>query len=168
MTQRSRSVYWRGAWPTDIKLFGFANLPLKQIYSLCARRPSRTSAGRSTLDPTRSPATGACASSPSSTASPSFASGSWRPLGLRPGRRSSWTSWARPRRLPRPSSATTAPSSPARRCVAGERPGAALNFIQPGKPTQDAFVESFNGKFPDSFLKALTQTSPTAQCVDGD
>ena len=33
-----------------------------------------------------------------------------------------------------------------------ERFGAALNFIQPGKPTMSAFVESFNGKFRDSCL----------------
>jgi len=27
-----------------------------------------------------------------------------------------------------------------------------LHFIQPGKPTQNAFVESFNGRFPDGYL----------------
>ena len=44
-----------------------------------------------------------------------------------------------------------------------ERSGAALNFIQPGKPTQNAFVESFNGKFRDSCLKATgSGASPTS------
>ncbi len=30
--------------------------------------------------------------------------------------------------------------------------GVKFHFIQPGKPTQNAFVESFNGKFRDCFL----------------
>jgi putative transposase len=32
------------------------------------------------------------------------------------------------------------------------REGVKLHFIQPGKPTQKAFVESFNGKFRDYCL----------------
>jgi putative transposase len=30
--------------------------------------------------------------------------------------------------------------------------GVALQFIQPGKPIQNAFVESFNGRFRDECL----------------
>ena len=32
--------------------------------------------------------------------------------------------------------------------------GVELRFIQPGKPTQNAFVESFNGKFRDACLNS--------------
>ena len=30
----------------------------------------------------------------------------------------------------------------------GQANRVALHFIEPGKPTQNAFVESFNGRFP--------------------
>ena len=37
--------------------------------------------------------------------------------------------------------------------------GVTLHFIQPGKPTQNAFVESFNGKFRDGCLNQRWFTS---------
>ena len=39
------------------------------------------------------------------------------------------------------------------------RTGVALHFIQPGKPTQNAFIESFNGKFRDACLNQHWFTS---------
>ena len=33
-----------------------------------------------------------------------------------------------------------------------QRTGVKLHFIQPGKPTQNAFAESFNGRFRDGCL----------------
>lgn len=33
-----------------------------------------------------------------------------------------------------------------------QRTGVTLRFIQPGKPVQNAFVESFNGRFRDTCL----------------
>jgi putative transposase len=40
-----------------------------------------------------------------------------------------------------------------------QRTGVKLHFIQPGKPTQNAFVESFNGKFRDYCLNLNWFTS---------
>ena len=39
------------------------------------------------------------------------------------------------------------------------RNGVRLHFIQPGKPTQNCFVESFNGKFRDECLNENWFTS---------
>ena len=39
------------------------------------------------------------------------------------------------------------------------RQGVTLHFIQPGKPTQNAFAESFNGKFRDQCLNLHWFTS---------
>ena len=35
-----------------------------------------------------------------------------------------------------------------------------LHFIQPGKPMQNAFVETFNGSFRDGFLNEALFSSP--------
>ena len=123
------------------------------------RRPGRTSAGRSTSCPTSWPAAAASASSTSSMTSPGRASASWRPTrspesGWRPSR----ADWAKGKTVPKVVALGSAPE-PASKAMRfwSERSGAALNFIQPGKPTQNAFVESFNGKFRGSCLKAIVQ-----------
>ena len=40
-----------------------------------------------------------------------------------------------------------------------EKTGVKLNFIQPGKPMQNGFIESFNGKFRDECLNEHWFTS---------
>jgi putative transposase len=40
-----------------------------------------------------------------------------------------------------------------------ERTGVALRFIEPGRPVQNAFVESFNGRFRDECLNEEVFTS---------
>jgi hypothetical protein len=40
-----------------------------------------------------------------------------------------------------------------------QRAGVTLNFIQPGTPVQNAFVESFNGRFRDACLNEHWFTS---------
>ena len=50
-------------------------------------------------------------------------------------------------------SPTTARSSPAWRCCAGRRACVLdWHYIDPGKPQQNAFIESFNGRLRDEFL----------------
>jgi putative transposase len=39
-----------------------------------------------------------------------------------------------------------------------------LDFIQPGKPAQNAFVESFNGKFRDECFNQSWFVSPADAC----
>ncbi len=47
-----------------------------------------------------------------------------------------------------------------------ERSGVKLHFIQPGKPTQNAFVESFNGTFRDQCLNLhWFRDLGDAQCI---
>ena len=55
----------------------------------------------------------------------------------------------------RRSASTTAPSSSARISICGRiMHGVTLDFSRPGKPTDNAFIESFNGKFRAECLNA--------------
>ena len=40
------------------------------------------------------------------------------------------------------------------RALAGDGDGPSLDFLRPGKPTGNAFIESFNGKFRAAYLNA--------------
>ena len=44
------------------------------------------------------------------------------------------------------------------------RRGVQLDFIRPGKPIEDAFIESFNGRRPHGSLGYLTPTEFVARC----
>ena len=54
--------------------------------------------------------------------------------------------------LPQTIVSTTDPSLPAARWTPGRTRGVTLRFIRPGKPIENAYVESFNGKFRDECL----------------
>ena len=74
-------------------------------------------------------------------------------LSGRPGRPRAGRHHCPARQAPRPSSATTARSSPAwRSCAGRRRRGIDWHYIAPGKPTQNAFIESFNGRLRDELL----------------
>ena len=49
-----------------------------------------------------------------------------------------------------------------------QRTGVTLHFIQPGKPTQNAFIESFNGKFRDTCLNQhwFTDLNDACQVIE--
>ena len=60
-----------------------------------------------------------------------------------------WTRWRGFAATRKRSAPTRGPSSPARHSTNGP---ISATLIQPGKPTQNAFIESFNGKFRDKCL----------------
>ncbi len=65
----------------------------------------------------------------------------------------SWTNWAAHRGLPPVIRVDSAPEFTSLALDAwAYRNGVKLAFIQPGKPTQNAYIESFNGRFRDECL----------------
>ena len=48
----------------------------------------------------------------------------------------------------------------------GDQNGIVLKLIQPGKPTQNAYIESFNGKLRDECLNAVSYTHLTLPTSD--
>jgi hypothetical protein len=63
-----------------------------------------------------------------------------------------WINWPKVEVYRKQPLSITVRSSPVRRCLCGHNAGVQLRFIQPGKPIQNAFVESFNGKLRDECL----------------
>ena len=54
----------------------------------------------------------------------------------------------------RPFASTTVPSSSARNSTLGLHQDVTLDFTRPGKPTDNAYIELFNGKFRAECLNA--------------
>ena len=66
-----------------------------------------------------------------------------------------WNTWRGRVRLPKRSASTMARSSSSRSSISGRvMHGVTLDFSRPGKPTDNAFIESFNGKFRAECLNA--------------
>jgi putative transposase len=71
-----------------------------------------------------------------------------------------WIGWAAERGLPEAIVLDNGPEFRGRALAAwSEERGVRLEFIQPGKPVQNAYVESFNGRLRDECLNANWFTS---------
>ncbi len=135
----------------------------------CRCRRDRTSAGRSTSSRTRWPRAGASGSWPSSTTSPASA---WPPvvdtsIGGPAGRARA----RRPDRPARPPAMIVCDNGTELTSQAvlswANRTGIEWHYIAPGKPVQNAFVESFNGRLRDECLNEQVFASlAQARAVD--
>ena len=116
----------------------------------CWCRCVPTSGGRSTSSPTNSPTGAACASSPSSTTA----------------RGNAWTERGRPTMIVSDNGSEFTSNAI---LAWADQVRVEWHYIAPGKPMQNAFIESFNGRLRDELLNetlftSLAQTRASLAC----